>query len=155
MNAYEELQDQACADGIDVIDYVFNSQNIKGLYCNETVAISKTISTQTEKACVLAEELGHHYTTTGNILNQSLVENRKQELQARVWAYNHQIGLIGIVNAWKRGCRNQYEIAEYLEVTEDFLMDAMAAYRNKYGCCKAIDNYVIYFQPYLAVMEFV
>ena len=30
MRTYEELQDQACADGIDVMDYEFNSQNIKG-----------------------------------------------------------------------------------------------------------------------------
>ena len=31
MNTYEELQDQACANGIDVMDYEFNSPNIKGL----------------------------------------------------------------------------------------------------------------------------
>ena len=43
MSTYEELQDQACADGIDVMDYNFNSPNIKGLYCNSTVAINKSI----------------------------------------------------------------------------------------------------------------
>ena len=31
MNTYEELQDQARANGIDVMDYEFNSPNIKGL----------------------------------------------------------------------------------------------------------------------------
>ena len=29
MSTYEELQDQTCADGIDVMDYEFNSPNIK------------------------------------------------------------------------------------------------------------------------------
>ena len=43
MSTYEELQDQTCADGIDVMDYEFNSPNIKGLYCNSTVAINKSI----------------------------------------------------------------------------------------------------------------
>ena len=43
MNTYEKLQDQTCADGIDVMDYEFNSPNIKGLYCNSTVAINNSI----------------------------------------------------------------------------------------------------------------
>ena len=29
MSTYEKLQDQTCADGIDVMDYEFNSPNIK------------------------------------------------------------------------------------------------------------------------------
>ena len=43
MSTYEQLQDQTCADGIDVMDYEFNSPNIKGLYCNSTVAINNSI----------------------------------------------------------------------------------------------------------------
>ena len=37
---------------------------------------------ETEKACVLAEELGHHYTTVGDIIDQKESENRKQELNS-------------------------------------------------------------------------
>ena len=44
-------------------------------------------------ADTLAEELGHHYTTVGDILDQTNVSNRKQERLARVWAYNRRIGL--------------------------------------------------------------
>lgn len=33
MNTYEKLQEEACKDGIDVIDYPFESNGIKGLYC--------------------------------------------------------------------------------------------------------------------------
>lgn len=36
--------------------------------------------TNVEKACVLAEGLGHYYTTVGNILNQSSTANHKQEI---------------------------------------------------------------------------
>ena len=68
MNTYEKLQEEACKDGIDVIDYPFESNGIKGLYCNGTVAIRDNIDTTTEKACVLAEELGHHYTSIGNAI---------------------------------------------------------------------------------------
>lgn len=153
MNLYEKLQDDACKNSIDICDYTFSSDRIKGLYCNGSIALSKSLSTQTEKACVLAEELGHHYTSTGNILDQSDPAARKQEQHARIWAYNKLIGLHGIVSAYQHHCRNLSEMAEYLEVTEPFLSDCLEAYRRKYGCGVELDNYVIMFEPRLAVIE--
>lgn len=76
MNTYEKLQEEACKDGIDVIDYPFKSKKIKGLYCDGTIAIKDNIDTTTEKACVLAEELGHHYTSVGNIIDMEYTGNR-------------------------------------------------------------------------------
>lgn len=117
------------------------------------IAIRKDIETTVEKACVLAEELGHHYTTAGDILDQTDDWNHKQEQQARTWAYNKMVGLMGIVNAYKASCRNAYEMAEYLEVTEEFLYNTLERYREKYGEYTIVDNYTIYFEPYLAVLE--
>ena len=128
----------------------YNDGRIKG----NRIAIRQNIETQKEKACVLAEELGHHYTSSGNILDQTKVENVKQEQRARMWAYNKQIGLYGIINAYKRGCRNIHEMADYLDITEGFLRDALEAYRLKYGQCVDIDNYTVYFEPYLMVADF-
>lgn len=147
MNIYEKLQDEACKDGIDVVDYPFESKNIKGLYCDGVVAIRENIDTTAEKACVLAEELGHHYTSAGNILDQNQTENIKQERKARMWAYNKQIGLSSILSAYKYGCRNLHEMAEHLDITETFLKDALDAYLLKYGKCTVIDNYMIFFEP--------
>ena len=145
MNIYEKLQEQACKEGIDIVDYNFQSDRIKGLYCDGMVAISNKIDTSVEKACVLAEEIGHYHTAVGDITNQSDMENRKQELKGRLWAYNQQIGLIGLVKA--------YDAAEYLGVTEEFFQDAINRYRSKYGVCAEIDNYIVFFEPSLAVME--
>ena len=61
MNTYEKLQEAACKDGIEVVDYPFESKRIKGLYCDGTIAIRDNIDTTTEKACVLAEELGLYF----------------------------------------------------------------------------------------------
>ena len=44
MNTYEKLQEEACKDGIDVIDYPFKSKKIKGLYCDGTIAIKDNIA---------------------------------------------------------------------------------------------------------------
>lgn len=99
----------------------------------------------------MAEELGHHYTTIGNIIDQANPDNRKQERRARLWAYDKLIGLHGIIESFEHGCRNRYEIAEYLDVTESFLIDTIAVYREKYGVCKRFQNYVVYFEPTLAI----
>lgn len=152
MNTYECLQDEACEDGIDVIDYTFHSNRIKGLYCDGVVAIREDM-TIPEKACVLAEELGHHHTSVGNILDMGISANRKQERQARLHGYNHLIGLTGLINAYEHGCTNRYETAEYLDVTEEFLEECISCYREKYGVYKIVDNYIIYFIPNLAVFK--
>lgn len=150
MNTYERLQEEACEDGIEVVDYTFESDRIKGLYCDGVVAIKKDMDS-TQKACVLAEELGHYYTTVGNIINMESAQNRKQERQARLWAYDKQIGLQGLIRAYEAGCQNRYEVAEYLEVTNEFLAECIECYRQKYGVGTTVDNYYIMFIPYLAI----
>ena len=154
MNKFEKLEDVSYQDDVDVLNYRFESNNIKGLYCDGVFAIREDM-TIPEKTCALAEELGHHETSVGNILDMTSAVNRKQERQARLWAYNKQIGLIGLVRAFEHGCQNRFEIAEYLEVTEEFLEECIECYRNKYGICKRVDNYVVYFIPQLSVMKLV
>ena len=147
---YEELLFHSDNEGITVKEKNILGSNgrIKG----KRIAIRSALP-NTEKSCVLAEELGHYYTTVGNILDQSTVGNRKQELRARLWAYNCQIGLRGIIKAFDRNCKNTHEMAEYLDVTEEFLKEAITAYRNKYGICAEFDNYIIFFEPHLAVLK--
>ncbi len=126
-----------------------NDGRIKG----NRIAIRKDIPTLAEKACVLAEEIGHYYTTAGNILTQESVNDKKQERIARLWAYNKLVGLRGIISGFECGCRNQYELADHLGVTEEFLQNALEVYKQKYGALAPIDNYVVYFEPHLAVMK--
>lgn len=146
---YEALLEEAHQEGLVVKEkpLKYNNGRIKG----KRIAIRQDIETNTEKTCVLAEELGHHHTSVGNILDMSDVRNRKQERQARLWAYNKLIGLTGIIEAFEHGCQNRYEMAEYLEVTEEFLEECVACYRNKYGVGTTLDNYYIMFIPNLNV----
>lgn len=151
---YEELLEEAREDGITVYEnYKFNSSNIKGLYCDNNIALNHDIETNTEKSCVLAEEIGHHCTTSGNIIEIQKVDNRKQEYRARLYGYNLKIGLLGFVRAYEAGCHSLYDIAEYLDVTEEYLKEAIKCYTAKYGKCVAVDNYAVCFVPYLAVAK--
>lgn len=152
MKTEEELREEASAYNIDVIDMPFESERIQGLYCDGNIAIKETLSTP-ERTCILAEELGHYHTTAGDIIDQSTISNRKQERLARLWAYNRLIGLRGIISGFRSGCRNRYELAEHLGVTEEFLQDALDTYRQKYGSFATVDNYVVYFEPTIGVLE--
>jgi type II secretory pathway component PulC len=143
---YEELLREAEREGVEVISWSLKG-NTKGAYYNGVIALGKNITTTAEKTCVLAEELGHHYTTAGNILDQKVISNRKQEIKAKRWAVKRLVSLNNIIKAYEAGCRNQYEMAEYIGVTEDFLKDAFATYNAMYGKCKKRGNYIIYFDP--------
>lgn len=145
---YDALLDEADAEGISIKERPFKTYDgrIKG----KDIYLRKDMNT-TEKACVLAEELGHHYTTVGNILNMESIQKRKQERQARLHGYNRLIGLAGLIEAYEHGCQNRYEIAEFLEVTDEFLEDCISCYRDKYGIGTTVDNYYIAFIPHLMV----
>lgn len=156
MTKYEILLDEASKKNINVIEnYDLTGTQLKGLYCDNFIAIGNTLTSDAERSCVLAEELGHHYTAVGNILDQTSVLNRKQEMRGRILAYNRLVGLRGIIDAYNHHCQGTAEAAEYLGVTEEFLNDALTYYKNKYGVCTTVDNYVIIFEPGIAVLELI
>ena len=149
--SYDEILELVTDNDLDIREQPLTVHD--GLIYGHRIAIRKDLPTQKAKSCVLAEELGHYYTTVGNILDQSYISNRKQELHARMWGYDHLIGLTGLVSAAKSGCCNIYEIAEYLDVTEEYLLEAINAYKSKYGAGTVINNYWITFEPTLQIYE--
>lgn len=148
---YDELLIEADELGIIVKELDLKTRD--GRCKGNRIAIHKDLSNY-EKACVLAEELGHYHKTVGDITNQKDITNRKQELVARRWGYNKNIGLIGLINAFEYGCLNRYEIAEYLNVTVEYLNEALEYYESKYGTIHRIDNYIIYFSPNVYIGKF-
>nr|WP_297632095.1 ImmA/IrrE family metallo-endopeptidase [uncultured Clostridium sp.] len=123
----------------------------KGLCYGNRIAIKHNL-TEREKNCVLAEELGHYILTVGDIKEQRFnISNRKQELLARAWGYDKLIGLSGLINAFNAGCKFKYELAEYFNITEAYLDEALHHYVNKYGSCYTVDCYIINFLPNLQI----
>lgn len=151
MDNFEKLEQYCQDNSIEIIEEEF-SDRIKGLYCDGTIALNCNLPNSAEKACVLAEELGHYHTSYGNIIAQSDIINRKQEQLARAWAYNKMIDLYGLILCFQRGCSSTYEAAEYLGVTEGFFKEAIRYYKQHYGSSTQIDNYMIFFEP-LGVLE--
>lgn len=148
---YENLLKEA--EDLNIVIREKKLQLREGLCFNNRIAINSDIKSLKEKNCVLAEELGHYYTSSGNILNLKDIRNAKQEKRARNWAYEKLVGIISIVKAFEKGIRSKHELAEYLNVTETFIDDAINHYKEKYGTYTEIDNYIIYFEPSLMVLK--
>ena len=107
-----------------------------------------------EKACTAIEEAGHHYTTSGNILDQNVLVNRKQEKRARAWGYERMVPLSALLEAYWAGITNRFELAEFLDITEFFLKDALNHYKTKYGLFFQLGDYLISFDPLFIVEKF-
>lgn len=153
MNNYEKLLTKAEKEGVSVVEVDFR-KNLPCAKCHgNKIYINGNVSTQ-EKYCVLAEELGHYKLTVGNITNLQDVRNVKQELLARKWSYNQNVGILGLIRSFENGCRTSKEIADFLGVTESYLEDSIDYYRCKYGVSCKIDNYEVRFIPNLMIGKF-
>ena len=100
---------------------------------------------ETEKRCVLAEELGHYYMTVGNIIDTENSFNMKQEKIARKWAINTLLKPDDLIRAAKSGCEHFAVVAEFLNVTELFLAEALMVFSDKYGAVYKTNEYIIHF----------
>lgn len=150
---YEKLLDEAKGHGITVIErYPFESPRIRGLCCDNTIAISEQVETSAERTVVLCEELAHALTSYGNIL-----ENKQMERRTRERSFDRLIGIKRLLLAYLDGCREPWEFSERFDVPDEFLAAAMQNYRERYGTEKEITvmgkRYSLSFDPYFTVCE--
>ncbi len=148
---YDDLLIQADLEGLRVKEKPLQSGD--GRIFNNKIAIRRDINTTIEKSCVLAEEIGHYRTGSGDITRLDTVSNQKQEYRARMMGYDIKIGLSGIICAFEKGVRSKSEMADYLDVTEEYLIAALDAYRKKYGKYVSFEKYTISFEPYFSVYK--
>ncbi|HHX76727.1 MAG TPA: ImmA/IrrE family metallo-endopeptidase [Firmicutes bacterium] len=86
--------------------------------------------------CILAEELGHHFTTSSNEMAFALTSKyltKKYEKIALWWAVNHLIPINSLVQAMKYKIYDTRELADLFDVTERFMATGLQLYTEKYG----------------------
>ncbi|AOR24905.1 hypothetical protein BGI42_04400 [Clostridium taeniosporum] len=149
---YEDLLIYAQNKGLKIKERKLKF-NLKGLYKNNKILINSDINTDTERKCILIEEIGHHETSYGNIIDYNNLNSKKQELRARRWANEKIITLNDLICAYNYGVKNKYELSEFLAVTEDFLDDTINNYKKKYGIYCKLNSYLIYFEPNLGILK--
>lgn len=106
--------------------------DMDGLYiklsnCQPVIFIKKSLLSDTKKyKSILGEELGHHFTTTGDLTiepknyQEKLYKNKKEHL-ARKWAANFCISDNEFVQALNNCISSIPEMSEHFNVTEEVI----------------------------------
>lgn len=152
MREYDDLLINANKQGFLVVEIDLGTDTPCGKCIGNTIYINNRITTK-EKACILAEEIGHYYLTVGDITNQKDINNKKQELKARRYGYNLLIEPDDIIHAVKKGCNNRYEIADYLNISEEFFEELIEDYKKRYGIGVLVGNYYLQLEPNLGIIK--
>lgn len=150
MSRYEQLLTEN--EHIKIRDTHSLPDGYSGFYNDGIILIDKNLP-ETRKAEVLYEELAHHKLTYGNILDQSKWINRKFENYARRHGYEAALPLRIIVEAHHYGVSNLYELAEYVQLSEEHVLEILEYYKTKHGYSTRHGKYVIQFEP-LRVFEY-
>jgi hypothetical protein len=120
---------------------------VKGLYFDNIIVLHKKINLEAEKKCILAEEIGHHFTASNIIIDKSKLNNEKQEEAARRWASKLLFEPIRLIDAFNAGVSNRWELSQYLDLTEDFIEESIKHFKKFYGEYITINEYTVHFDP--------
>ena len=137
-----------------IVEYVDFSPTIQGIYykvdgCLPIIGINENIISDKKLfTCVLAEELGHHFTSIGDSSAEyySLTDRvnlNKTEAAALKWAAEYLLPLDEIVNAIKKGIKNIDDLSDFLGVTDEFLLERFKFIAKKQSYIKIQENLFI------------
>lgn len=96
---------------------------------NLYVALDENISGAKERVC-LAHELGHCQTFSFYNVYSPFDIREKHERRANCWAIKQLVPRTRLKQAVKLGYDNIYSLAEYFNVTADFMQKAVDYYNN-------------------------
>ena len=133
MNRFEELENEATALGIEVIDTeipVFGMNAVYLSFSGLDRIFLRNSGTVRDRACWIAEELGHHHTGQNQVLNYCSANDWRAEARARRWAHMRLLSPDAIYTA-ARNTDDIYEIAEALDVSTEFLKESIDDFQSK------------------------
>ncbi|OHP78953.1 ImmA/IrrE family metallo-endopeptidase [Staphylococcus sp. HMSC063A07] len=144
MGLYEEMLIKH--DYIEIKETDVMPDNLSGVWLDDLILINSNLP-ETRKTEVLYEELAHHKLTYGNILDQSKWINRKFENYARRHGYEAALPLRIIIEAHHFGVSNLYELAQYVQLSEEYVLEILEHYKQKHGIGIHYGEYSITFEP--------
>lgn len=129
-----------------LIEEVFLPKRLGGLYFDNEIQINKN-RTRYEKHCILAEEIGHHETTYGDITELEGVRCRQLEMLARRWGYEKVVSLDKLIECHVLGYKSLSEVCTHLETTAEYLKTSIDHYSSRHGIHVYHRGYKIAFDP--------
>ncbi|WP_124042287.1 ImmA/IrrE family metallo-endopeptidase [Clostridium perfringens] len=125
---YKLIEDE----NIELEEVCFKSSNVEGIYfkvsgINPIIGIHSKLLNDTRKyISILAEEIGHHFTSSGDLTSECItysdkINRSKQEKKARMWAANYLISDKEIIGALLHISGTLSGLALHFNVTEEII----------------------------------
>lgn len=125
----------------------FMPKGLAGLYEPNKIRLNPK-NDYYKNVSVLAEEIGHYYTSHGVITDYSNIDNMKQEHKARRYAVKLVMPLEKLIECFEENIwGDEYEICSHLEITPDFFQFAVEDYKKQFGAYVKYGKYLIRFEP--------
>lgn len=134
MEVLEKIYKIIEEEGIIVEEVKLKYYYMDGIYfkvpgLSPTIGIRKSILTDSKRLIsALAEELGHHFTSYGDLTAEcfvysEIIQKSKQERKARQWATEFIMPYDKLIKAIKEGYQSVEELSDYFNVTPVFVLD--------------------------------
>lgn len=152
MTKYEDLITKVEKLGIKVRELDFGTTKKSGRCLDNIIYINSNID-EKGKYEILAEEVAHYKKTSGNILNQDITENIKQENIARREAYRILAEPNDVIEAMRHNSTTLDEVAEYLNLSLPTLIDIVNDWKRQYGKGIQVGTCYLQLEPYIAFIR--
>lgn len=123
-----------------------------GLYSKGHILIEQRMNDKSKKVVIMEEYL-HSKHTIGNILDESDIRNKKQENFVRRKNYELLFSWKSIVTAFNMGFTYYHDVAEYFDLPEDFIREAVEHYKSTHELLWDVGEYVIFLGNYMEVYK--
>jgi Zn-dependent peptidase ImmA (M78 family) len=142
MEKIERLESYLYDQGVDVVAKCY--RGLKGYYRAypdgyTIMAISPGL-TLAERTSVTYHEAGHHHT---------MIDGDKSRTEARAdrWAAKKLVPVQSLIDALMNGCRNSFDVAEHIGVSENFLYKKLDIYQKAHGDYLGHGEWTVWFRP--------
>lgn len=120
------------ADNNNISVYYFPLSPMQSLSLPETIAIDVTqLDTALEEKGLLAHELGHCLTWSFYNISSKYNTRSRMEYRADRWVIHNLIPFSEFYEALQNGITERWQLAEYFDVTEDYIDKAITMYEQK------------------------
>lgn len=132
---------------VDVDSRSLLPKGLSGIYYDYKIKLSHE-NDYYKNIEVLAEEIGHYYTSNGNITNYKSINNMRQEVRARRFGVKLVLPLESLIDCYKKGMWGDISsMCLHLEINAEYFEDAIKNYKEQFGSYVKYDGYLIEFEP--------
>ncbi|EAG8700772.1 toxin [Listeria monocytogenes] len=131
---------------------LYNHTKRYGIYADGHILIERHMNDRYKKV-ILLEEYFHSKYTAGNILDERKLTNRKQETFVRRKNYETLFSHECIIRAYNLGFEYYHDVADYFDLPEAFIREAIEHYKQLHGLMWEVGEYVIFLDSYIEVFK--